>query len=113
MWPGTAHANSIVAITGIGITRIPVVAKRCETIPVIIRRTPERSKPTLLEFTSGEKPALLAAKVPALLEDPSGEKPTLLAAKVLSVEKPALVAASCQHGHRSEKCDELQHDGLL
>jgi hypothetical protein len=55
--------------------------------------------PALLEDPSGEKPAvltakvpallvekdpsweaLLAAKVPALLEDPSGEKPALLAA---------------------------------
>jgi hypothetical protein len=51
-----------------------VVARRCEPIPVIIGRTPERSKP-----------ALLAAKVPALLEDPSGEKPALLTAKVLAL----------------------------
>src|SRR5712672_1587626 len=34
-------------------------AIRCEPIPVIIGRTPERSKPALLEFPSGEKPALL------------------------------------------------------
>src|SRR5258708_279129 len=100
---------------------IPVVTIRCEPIPVIIGRTPERSKPALLaakvpallEDPSGEKPALLAAKVLALLEDPSGEKPALLTAKVLSGEKPALVAARCQRCHRSEQCDELQHDGLL
>jgi hypothetical protein len=100
-------------LTGIDITRIPVVAIRCETIPVIIGRTPERSKPALLEFPSGEKPALVAAKVSALLEFPSWEKPALVAAKVPSGEKPALVAARCQRGHRSEKCDEPQHDGLL
>src|SRR5258708_40233067 len=118
----------VVAITGIGITPIPVVGIRCEPIPVIIGRTPE---------PSGEKPALLAAKVPALLKDPSGEKPAL-AAKVPPGEKPALLAAKvparkthvhgnpanpapaipalrnsvrwfhdCQRGQRSDKCDEL------
>jgi len=57
--------------------------------------------PALLEDPSGEKPAVLTAKVPALLveKDPSGEKPAVLTAKVpaLLVEKDpsweALLAA--------------------
>src|SRR5258707_9975527 len=107
MWPCTAHANSITLSIHCSHNRhwynpIPVVTIRYEPIPVIIGRTPERSKP-----------ALLAAKVPALLEDPSGEKPALLAAKVLSGEKPALVAARCQRCHRSEQCDELQRGSSL
>jgi hypothetical protein len=127
----TAHVNSIVAITVISITRVPVVDIRCEPIPVKIGRTPERSgkKPVLLEkdrsvensalfaakVASGEKPTLLAAKIP------SGEKPVLLTAKVRKWEAPAIPGLrngvrwfrDGQRGHRSEKCDALQHASLL
>src|SRR5258708_34094780 len=107
MWPCTAHANSITLSIHCSHNRHwynphSSCNHTVRTYPLIIGRTPERSKP-----------ALLAAKVLALLEDPSGEKPALLTAKVLSGEKPALGAARCQRCHRSEQCDELQHDGLL
>jgi hypothetical protein len=121
-----ALADSIVAVIGIVITRIPVVDIRCEPIPVKKGRTSERSgeKPGFLEKDRpGEKPVFLAAKVP------SRKKPVLLAAKVHSpVRKwethvhaaptiPALRDSvrwfpDCQRGHPSEKCDTFQHDGL-
>ena len=114
----TAHVNSIVAITVISITRVPVVDIRCEPIPVKIGRTPERSgkKPVLLEKDrSVENSALFAAKVA------SGEKPVLLTAKVRKWEAPAIPGLrngvrwfrDGQRGHRSEKCDALQHASLL
>src|SRR5712671_143267 len=107
MWPFTAHANSITLSIHCSRNRHwynphSSCSQTVRTLPVIIGRTPERSKP-----------ALLAANVPALLKDPSGEKPALLTAKVLSGEKPALVAARCQRCHRSEQCDELQHGSSL
>ncbi len=119
--PCTAYANSIIAITVIGITQIRVIDVWCEPIPVKIGRTPERSgeKPVLLgKDWSGEKPAPLAAKVP------SGEKPTLPAAKTRKWEAhpaPAIPTLrngvrrfhDYQRGHRSEKCDALQHEGLI
>jgi hypothetical protein len=105
----TAHPNSIVAITVIDITGIPVVDARCETIPIKIGRTPERSR---------EKPAVLE-------KDRSGEKTVLPAAKMRwethvnpSPAIPALRNSvrwfhDYQRSHRSEKCDALQHESLL
>src|SRR5882757_8086930 len=88
MWPFTAHANSITLSIHCSRNRHwynphSSCSQTVRTLPVIIGRTPERSKPALLAANvpallkdpSGEKPALLAAKVLALLEDPSGEKP--------------------------------------
>jgi hypothetical protein len=139
----TAHANSLVVIIGTVITRIPVVDVWREPIPVKKGRTPEWSgeKPVFLKKDrSGDKMMLVAAKDPGLFtaKVPSRKKPVLAAAELPSRKKPVLPAAKvrwethvpaapaipalrnrirrfhdCQRCHRSEKCDALQHAGLL
>jgi hypothetical protein len=120
------HANSIVAITGIGITDVPVVAIRCEPIPVIIERTP-------IPIWPGEKRALTAKdwswdKWALTAEDRPGDNWALTAKNwsgkeraLTAIPAPAIPALrnsvrwfhDCQRGHRSEKCGALQHDSLL
>jgi hypothetical protein len=102
---------------------LPLIAAPVAVTP----ETPSEEKSTLVLTTelpallllatkdtpSGEKPTLVfTAKVQALIEDPPREKPAVLAAKIPFGEKPAVLGARCQHYSRSEKCDELQHDGL-
>src|SRR5262249_18866778 len=123
----------IVAITGIVITPIPVVAIRREPIPVIIGWT---TIPIPVPVRSGKKSAVITTKDrpgdkrALTAKDPSGDKPAL-AAKVPARKwdthihdnsaSPAIPALrnsvrwfhDCQRGHRSEKCDALQHNSLL
>jgi hypothetical protein len=65
----------------------------------------------VLYSASREKSALvLAAKVP--VEVPSMDKSALVLAAIKPCE-PAMLGARCQRCNRSEKCDELQHGGLV